>query len=138
MEELELAPGVDPQLVDEEPAGVLVGAQRLGLATAAVERHHELAAQPFAQRVLGDEGREGGRRAGVVAGGQAGLDAVLLGRRPQLVQAADGDGGEGLEGEVGQRRAPPEGQGLVEHGRAPCGSPAASLERPSPTRRSNR
>ncbi len=138
VEDLEVATGVDPQLVDEQPAGVLVGAQRLGLATAAVERHHELAAEPFPQRVLGDEGREGGRRAGMVSGGQARLDAVLLGRRPQLVQPADGDGGERLEGEVGQRRSPPEGQRLVEDGAGAVGVAGCQPARPSPARRSNR
>ena len=59
---------LDPELVDERAARVLVGLQRVGLAVAAVEREHQLAAQPLAVRVLGDQrlaarrpARRGGR-----------------------------------------------------------------------------
>ena len=57
------------------------------------------------------------RRAGMVSGGQARPRCGPPRPPPgELVQPADGDGGERLEGEVGQRRSPPEGQRLVEDG----------------------
>ena len=44
-----------PELVDERPgARPAKTAERLGLAAGAIEREHQLAAQPLAQRVLGD------------------------------------------------------------------------------------
>src|SRR4029079_10452321 len=55
LELAQLAAGLDPELVHERAARVLVGAERLGLAPRAVQRAHELAAQALAQRVLGDQ-----------------------------------------------------------------------------------
>ena len=52
---LQLAPRLDPQLVDEHAARVLVRGERLCLPPGAVEREHELAAQPLAQRGRRDE-----------------------------------------------------------------------------------
>ncbi len=49
---------VDPELVHERPARVLVGVERLGLPPGAVERQHLLPAQALSQRVLPHEGGE--------------------------------------------------------------------------------
>ena len=49
------APGSMPEPVDQRGAGVLVGAQRVGLAVAAVQGEHQLPAQPLAVRVLADQ-----------------------------------------------------------------------------------
>ena len=69
MERAQLRPGLDADLLDEHAARVAVGLERLGLAPAAVEREHQLAGEPLARRVLGDEppqlarpARRGGRR----------------------------------------------------------------------------
>ena len=46
---------LDAELLDERAPRVLVGLQRVGLAVGAVEREHQLGAQPLAVRVLGDQ-----------------------------------------------------------------------------------
>jgi hypothetical protein len=51
----ELGPRLHADLVDQGPAGVLVGLQRLGLAAAAVEREHPLRVQPLTQRVASQQ-----------------------------------------------------------------------------------
>ena len=47
--------GLDPQLLDQCPAPVLVGLQRVGLPVAAVEGEHQLRPKALAIRVLGDQ-----------------------------------------------------------------------------------
>ena len=61
----QLGAGLDPQLLDEHLAGVLIRLQRVGLAAAAIEREHQLPVQPFAQRVLAREPLELGDQLGV-------------------------------------------------------------------------
>ena len=62
LEGLQLGPGLDPHLLDEDGAGVAVGAQRVALATAAVQGGHQLGVEALPQRVGVDEGDQ--RRAG--------------------------------------------------------------------------
>ena len=52
---------VQPQLVGEEAAEVLVGGERVRLAARPVQRHHQLRAQPLLERVLTDERGQLGR-----------------------------------------------------------------------------
>ena len=40
--------GLEPQLLAQPPTGVLIGRQRVGLPPGAIEREHQLAAQPLA------------------------------------------------------------------------------------------
>src|SRR5262249_57763871 len=58
VEPLQRRARLDAELVDECAPGVEIRLERLGLAARAVERQHQLAAQPFAERVLPDEGLE--------------------------------------------------------------------------------
>ena len=53
VEVMELGARLDPELLDEDLAGVAVGLQRVGLAAAAIQREHQLRVQPLAPRVLG-------------------------------------------------------------------------------------
>ena len=48
-------PGLEPELVDQEPPALAHHLQRVRLAAGAIEREHQLPAQPLAQRVLGDQ-----------------------------------------------------------------------------------
>ena len=48
MQVLQRRAWVDPELLDEHAAGVMVDLQRLRLATGAVEREHQLPAQALA------------------------------------------------------------------------------------------
>ena len=52
VEVVQLGARLDPELLDEDLAGVAVGLQRVGLAAAAVQREHQLRVQPLAPRVL--------------------------------------------------------------------------------------
>ena len=87
--------GLDPELLDQRPARVAVDVERLGLATRAVEREHELAAQALAQRVLGDQRLELADELGVAAERELGVDALLERRHAQLLEARDLRLGEG-------------------------------------------
>ena len=77
---MQLAEGrarLDPELVHQRAAGVLVGLERLGLPAGAIEREHQLRAQPLAQRILGDERLQLADELGVAAGLEVGVDALL-------------------------------------------------------------
>ena len=64
---LERSPRLDAQLVGEGPAAGGVALERLGLAAAPVQREHELAAEPLAQRMLVDERLELAHELGATA-----------------------------------------------------------------------
>jgi hypothetical protein len=55
----------------------LVGLERLRLPARAIERQHQLPAQPLAQRLLGDQRLQLADQLAVAAAGQIGLDPVL-------------------------------------------------------------
>ena len=98
---------LEPQLVDQRAARVGVGLERLGLATAAVEREHQLRAEPLPQRVACDERAQLRDQLGVAAEREVGVDAQLERLEPLLLERLDGRDGELLVGEVGERAAPP-------------------------------
>ena len=79
MEVVELGAGLDPELVDEDVAGVAVGLERVGLAAAAIQGEHQVRVQPLAPRVLGRELLKLTDQFGVAPGGQVGVDAHLDG-----------------------------------------------------------
>ena len=106
--------GLEPELVGQLLTGGAVDVQRLGLAARAVERQHELAAQTLAQRVRRDQRLQLADQVGMPAAGQLGVDALLERRQPQLLEPQDLRLRERLVGEVGERRAPPQGQRLAQ------------------------
>ena len=112
---LQLAEGrrrLQAELVEQQLPDLAVGLEGLGLAAAAVEGEHELAAEPLAQRLLGDQALELADQLGPGAQGQVGLDPLLHTDQAQLLQPGDLGLGERLVAEVGQRRPPPQGQRL--------------------------
>src|SRR5205085_12465258 len=92
----------------------LIGLERFRLASAAVEREHQLRAQALSERVLGHEALQLADELGVAAPGQVLLDAVLEAGQAQLVQTGDRVLGEALVGEGGQRWPAPEREGLAQ------------------------
>ena len=64
-----------PSSSTSDAARRLVGLERLGLAAAAVQREHQLAAQVLAQRVLSHQRLELADELGVAAEREVGLDA---------------------------------------------------------------
>ena len=73
---------LDPELVHERAASVLVGLERLRLPAGAIEREHQLRAQTLAQRILGDERLQLADELGVEPGLEVGVDALLEHRQP--------------------------------------------------------
>ena len=135
VERLQLRAGLDAELLDERPARVVVGRERLRLAAAAVERQHQLPAQPLAQRVRADERLELGDQLGVRAELEIGCDPLLEHAEPQILEPVDLGLRERLRLEVGERRAAPQVERLAEQRRL---ARPARADRASRTSRSNR
>ena len=114
LELLQLLARLQPELFVEQPPKRLEALERVGLPPRPVQGEHQLAVQPLAVRVLGDERLEVGDELIVPAEREVGLDALLEGDHPQLLQARDLRGGEILVSEIGQRRPAPERESLTE------------------------
>ena len=114
MQPLQLGPRFHADLIDERRSGLAVGRERIGLPAPAVERQHELPAQPLAKRVLHDKGLELADQLVVPAGGQLAVDGVLDRLQPQLLEPADLDGGERLVRHVLERPPPPQRERLAQ------------------------
>ena len=108
---------LEAELVHEHAPRVLVDLQGLGLAAAAIEGDHQLPAQPLAQRMTGDEGFEVGDEITLAPEREVCVDPFLDRGQVELVQPGDLVLGERVEGEVGERRAPPEVERLTEERR---------------------
>ncbi len=100
---MELAAGLDPELLDEKAARLLVGGKPLRLPAAAVQGDHKLGAQPLTQRLLRNERLELTDERHVVAKRKVGLDPLLERLQAEPVDACDLGLGEALVGEVGKR-----------------------------------
>src|SRR5205085_10261481 len=74
--------GLDPELVDEDAPSVVVDLERFRLPARAVEREHQLAAKPLAQRVFVGEGLELADQVAVTARFELRPDAILERRQP--------------------------------------------------------
>ena len=113
LELLQRAAGLETELRDHRPPRVLIGRQRIGLPARAVEREHQLLAEAFAERILGDEAlqlRDGGR---VTSEREVGLDPVLDRAQPELLEPPDLALSEVLVRELGQCRPPPQAERLT-------------------------
>ena len=126
---LERRARVDPELVDESPARLLVGVQRLGLPTRPVERRHQIHPEALAERVLGDERLELPDQLVVAPECEVGVDPQLQRGEPDLLEPGDGRLREALVGEVRERRTPPQRQRVAQPLRR-VGRQAASEQAP--------
>ena len=105
---------LDPELVDEGTAGVLVSVQGLRLPVGPVQRRHQLAPEPLAEGVLGDVGLELRDEFVVAPECEVGVDAELDRTEPDLLEPRDRWPGELLVREVRERRAAPQRQRFAE------------------------
>ena len=126
LEPPQLLPRLEPELLVEQAAAGLVDGERLGLAAAAVEREHELAAQALAQRVLADEPLQLGHELRVAAELEVGVDPLLERGEPLLLEAGALGACE-RRVELGERRPAPERERLTRAAAAASagGGPAA-------------
>ena len=117
LEILERSARLDPQLLDKGHARVAVDVQRFGLAPRAVEREHQLATQPLAERMARAQRLELCHELRRLAAAQVGLQPVLERLEPQLLEPGRLRLGKRLVREVGQRRAAPQRKGVAEQPR---------------------
>src|SRR5262249_34454638 len=114
VEVTQLAARLDAKLTDQRGAGRLVGVERLGLASRAVEREHQRQPQALAQRMLGHQRLELSDELDVVATLEVAVDPLLQAAQAQLLQARDLRLGEPLLGKIGERRTTPQRERLLE------------------------
>ena len=107
--------GVDAELLDQHPPGVLVAGERLCLSPGAVERHHLLGPEPLPERVLGDEGVELAHRFGVPAQRELGVVQILDRAQAGVLEAHGMRVEDRVFGHVLQRPAPPQREGLAQY-----------------------
>src|SRR6266540_5310018 len=105
---------LDAELVHEGSSRLLVGVERFALTPTAVQREHELTAQPLAQRLLRDQGLELTDEVGVPAEREVGFDSLFEGDDPALLEPGDLGLREGLEGEIGERWPAPQRKRLAQ------------------------
>ena len=115
LKRLQLGARLEAQLVHEGSPRLTVSLQRLGLATCAIEREHELTPRALPQRLLRDERSRVADDLVVVTRGKLEVDAILDRRGSRLLQAADLRLGDRFQRHVGQRRPAPQRQGLGEN-----------------------
>ena len=113
MEAPQLGAGLDADRVHELVARPAVGAERVGLAAAAVEREHAQAVEVLAQRLVREQRLDLGDRLGVPPGREILLEGLLDRGEPQLLQAADLEARERLGGDVVERRSAPQRERLA-------------------------
>ena len=140
LEALQRRRGLDAELVGEQPAELAVDLQRVRLAARAVQRQHQPGAQPLPQRVGSGQLLQLADQLAVPAEGQVGVDPVLQGGQPLLLQPDDVPARERLGGEVGEGRSAPQlqrlaqqpgRQGVLAGGQAPAplgGQPLEAVE----------
>jgi hypothetical protein len=106
----QLGAGVEPEVVDQPLRGVAVGGQRVGVATGAVEREHQLGHHPLAGGMLAHQRLKLTDHLAVAAEQQVCLNARLNRPQPKLLEHRDVRLRPRLVGHVGQRRSPPQRQ----------------------------
>ena len=136
LELLEPRRRIDPELVVERSAESLERVQRFGVPAAAVERQHQLATRPLAERMAAYECLELGDELRLAPEGKLGVDALLeagelLFDEPCLLQP-----GEGLC-ELRERHAAPQVERTRSSRAASSKRPSASASRPRACSSSN-
>ena len=129
---------LEPELVCEGPARLLIRVECFGLPISAVQGKHQLAACSLAQGPLPHDRLELGNELGMAPKGEVGLDPLLERGEPQLLEAQHGASRKCLETQIGERRTSPE---LERRRNAPAASsarPTESARRPRSASSSNR
>ena len=114
LEALQLGPRLDPELLDERPPGVLIHGERFGLASRAIQREHELPAEALTEGMGADERLELADEVSGRPGREVEIDPGLERNQTELLQAGDLALRERLVAKLGERRAAPERERLVE------------------------
>ena len=118
MQLLQLAAGLETQLVTQERASLLVHGEPFRLASRPVERHHQLRAEMLPKRMLGSESFELGNECQLTAEREVRVDSLLDRPKPKLLEALHFEAAERLELQVGERTTLPE---LLRRSQQSCG-----------------
>ncbi len=97
----------EPELVRKKPVRLPVDLKRLHLATIPVEREHQMAAQPLAERVSLHQSRQLGNEQ-AISERELDLDPAFQGERAEFLEPPNLSLRELLAGEIGERVAAPE------------------------------
>ena len=122
--------GLDAQLVDQRPARVLVGLQRVSLPVRAIEGQHQLRPQPLAVGMLVDERFQLTDELAMAAERELRLDQLFQCRDPQVVEPRDVALRERLVGEIREGRAAPQRERVLEQRERALG-PTGPQRRPA-------
>ena len=112
LEALELIVRLEPELLVQQPPARAVGLESVCLAAAPVQREHELASQPLAQRMSRHERLELGNELRRSTHCQVRVDPILDRSEPELVESRDLALCEVLVGKVGERASSPQSERL--------------------------
>ena len=123
---------LEPLLLDEHATRTPVRVERIRLTTGRIQGAHQLAREPLAQRMLGDERLDLRRHARVVAQLELRLEPVLGRSEPQRLEPRGGRRSEGVPRELAERRPAPQSERLAQNGgrllRAPVVDRCTALE----------
>ena len=117
VELLQRAARFDPELVDEHAPALVVGLERVGLPAGAVQREHQLAAEPLTQRVGTHERLDIADDLAVPFELELRLEPLLGRNEPELLEPLRLAERERLELRVRERRAAPECKRLSQQAR---------------------
>jgi hypothetical protein len=108
---LYLGPGLDAELFDQKAAGVGEQRQSFSLPAAHVQSQHQQAAEPLAQRMIGDQRLQFGHNVAVMAASrQFRIEPVFQHGQAPVFQPADLSLKPWHKREILERRAPPQPQ----------------------------
>ena len=105
---------LDPELLDQRPARVLVGLQRVRLPVRPVQREHQLRAQALPVRMLVHQPLQLGDHLSVPAQRELGVDRLLGSGHAQVLEPGYLRLRERLVCQVRERRAPPQRERALE------------------------
>ncbi len=124
LERPKLLARLQPELLGENVARAAVGAERVGLALAAIESEHELAPEAFTERLVSNETLQLGSELDVAPQREVGVDPLLEAREVELVQALGLESENATLGNVGECPPSPERERRTEAVRSESGRAA--------------
>ena len=127
LEALQLGARLDPELLDEDAARVLVGGERLRLPARAIESEHQLPPEALAKRVPGDEDLELADQIAGLPAREVEVDPRLEGHEAKLFEPGDLALRKRLVAEVDERGAAPQRERLAEQLRGCLRVPLGAL-----------
>ena len=112
----ELRRRIDPELVGEDLPDALIGGECLCLSPLPVEAEHELSPDALPERMLSDQDLGLADDARLLPDRQEGVDAVLTGHQPELIEARRLREQRAVIGDIRERGTTPEPERFFEHG----------------------